>query len=383
MQLEIHGAHHRPAAEHHPEPARRHEGVARSGGRRGGRGGGEVEGQARREAACVADGEWRWVPAERASEPRDRGRTRIGAEHRPGEVGAAHVPTVDQHRPVGERRRPLEPVLGEDHRRAEVVVEAHEGGEHVVGALRVELRRGLVEDEGLGPGGERARDHAALALAARERRGIAVAEVGDAERVEHLLDATAHRLLGEAEVLEHEREVSLHVVDDELRLRVLGDEPHDVGQLTRVVGAGRTAEDLDLTPEAPTARVRDEPVDRAQERALARARRADHDEQLAGRDLEIDVRRARRASSPGTRTTPPGTRSRSCSPSATGGLIITGASSGSRANAGRTCSAGHARGLANHARLVSPAIEHVAIAAGARSVLAATHQSVMVMRRGR
>ena len=50
-------------------------------------------------------------------------------------------------------------------------------------------------------------------------------------------------VVGEAEVLEHEREVALDVVDDELRLGVLGDEPDDVGELAWVVRAswsGRT-----------------------------------------------------------------------------------------------------------------------------------------------
>ena len=57
----------------------------------------------------------------------------------------------------------------------------------------------------------------------------------DAERVERFLDAPPHGIGREAEVLEHEREITLHVVDDELRLGVLRDEPHDVGKLTRMV----------------------------------------------------------------------------------------------------------------------------------------------------
>ena len=149
--------------------------------------------------------------------------------------GRPTASAVDEDGAVGERRGALEPVLGEHHGGAEVVVEPHERGEHVVGALRVELRRRLVEHQRLRPGGERTGDHAALPLAARERRRVAVAQVGDAERVEHLLDAPAHRLLGEAEVLEHEGEVALHVVDDELRLRVLRDEADDVGELARMV----------------------------------------------------------------------------------------------------------------------------------------------------
>ena len=116
-------------------------------------------------------------------------------------------------------------------------VEPGERGEHVVGALRIELRRRLVEHERRRRRRERARDRAALALAAGQRRRVAVAQVRDAERVEHLLDAPAHRLGREAEVLEHERDVALDAVDDELRLGVLGHEPDDVGELARMVRA--------------------------------------------------------------------------------------------------------------------------------------------------
>ncbi len=60
-----------------------------------------------------------------------------------------------------------------------------------------------------------------------------------------------------------------------------------------------------------------------------------------------------------------------------------GANKGISASAGKTCNAGHASGLAIHTRLLSPAIEHDAIATGASNVLAATTQSGAVMRRGR
>ena len=113
------------------------------------------------------------------------------------------------------------------------------------------------------------------------------------------------------EVLEHEREVALDVVDDELRLGILRDEADDVGELAWVVRARRPAEDLDVAAEAPAARVRDEPVRGAQQRALARPRRADDEQELARRDLEVDVEQRRTPARPGTRTTRRGTRPRS------------------------------------------------------------------------
>ena len=184
-------------------------------------------------------------------------------------------------------------MLGDQDGGPEVGVEPGDRGEHVVGPLRVELRRRLVEHERGRRGGERARDRRPLPLAAGQRRGGAVAQVRDAERVEHLLDPAAHRRLGQREVLEHERDVGLDVVDDELRLGVLVDEPDDVGELARLVGTRAAAEGDDVATEAPAGRVRHEAVGGAQQRALARPRRADDEEHLAGRDLEVDVAQRR------------------------------------------------------------------------------------------
>ena len=92
----------------------------------------------------------------------------------------------------------------------------------------------------------------------------------------------------EPEVLEHEREVALHVVDDELRLGVLGDEAR---RRRRARAGDASVVDRPNTTtsprEPPAARVRNEPVRAAQQRALARARRADDEEQLARLDLEV------------------------------------------------------------------------------------------------
>jgi len=69
---------------------------------------------------------------------------------------------LDEHGAVGEWGRAIEPVFGEHHGGAEVGVQARERVEHVVGALRVELRRGFVEHQRGRRGRERAGDGAAL-----------------------------------------------------------------------------------------------------------------------------------------------------------------------------------------------------------------------------
>ena len=70
---------------------------------------------------------------------------------------------------------------------------------------------------------------------------------------------------------------------------ILVHEPDDVGEQSRRVVARRAARDHDVAAEAPAGRVGDEAVGGAQQRALARARRADHEQHVAGRDAEVDA----------------------------------------------------------------------------------------------
>ncbi len=183
----------------------------------------------------VAHGERGRLPAEHAPKAGDAGCAGIVGEHDTGSTRGGDAAVGDDHGAVGEGRGAFEPVLGEQHRGAEVGVEARERAEHVVGALGIELRRGLVEHERRRRRRERAGDDAPLLLASGKGGRVAVAEVNDAERIERLLDPPPHRFGREPEVLEHEREVALHVVDDELRFRILGDEADDVGELARMV----------------------------------------------------------------------------------------------------------------------------------------------------
>ena len=175
----------------------------------------------------------------------DRRRAVVVGEQRGHRLGPAQPARVDADGPVGQRRGPLEAVLGQQDRGAEVGVEPGHGGEHVVGALGVELAGGLVEHEDVRGRGQRAGDGGPLALAAGEGGGGAVAQVGDAEGVEHLLDPAAHGGGVHAEVLEREGDVVLDLVDDELGLGVLVDEADDVGQVAGAVVAGAATGDGD------------------------------------------------------------------------------------------------------------------------------------------
>ena len=107
--------------------------------------------------------------------------------------------------------------------------------------------------------------------------------------------------------------------------------PDDVGELPRVVRARRPAEHDDVAAEATRrSRAGTSPLIAPQQRALARARRADDEQQLARRDVEVDVVQRGDARRRGTRTTRRGTRSRSCRHRR--GRASTGTSSGSSAS---------------------------------------------------
>ena len=242
-------------------------------------------------ARRVAHGERRRIPAEQAPEPGDAGRAGVVGEHGAGQRrrgGDAAAVDDDTTRSASGAARSSRCSASSTVVPRSALSRAT-AAKHVVGTLRIELRRGLVEHER-----DRAPPPSAPAIAQRWRSppdsvaGLRSRRCAMPERVEHLLDPPAHRRVGQPEVLEHERDVALDVVDDELRLGVLVHEPDDVGELARLVAARRSTEHDDVAREAAAGRVGDEPVGGAQQRALARARRADDEQDLAGEHLEVD-----------------------------------------------------------------------------------------------
>ena len=248
------------------------------------------EGRVTRVAAGVAHRHRDRVPAEMVAEPRDGRRARVAGQGEGGGPRRIREAAADHdHGGVGGRCGALEAVLGEEHGRTQIGVQPRDRGEHVLRALWVELAGGLVEHEHLGRGDERTRDRAPLPLAARELGRVAVAQVRDAERVEHLLHPPPHRDRVDPEVLQPERDVGLDPVDHELRLGVLVHEADDVGEQAGCVIARRPSGDHDLTGEASSRGVRHQPVGGPQQRALAATGGADHEQDVAGRDGEVDV----------------------------------------------------------------------------------------------
>jgi hypothetical protein len=109
----------------------------------------------------------------------------------------------------------FEPVLGEQHRDAEVVHEPLQRSQDLFCRTGIQRRGGLVEHEHLRVGREHRADGDTLALAARQREERAVTEVGQTEQVEGLLDPSTHDVGCEADRLHAVGELVLDHVGDE------------------------------------------------------------------------------------------------------------------------------------------------------------------------
>ncbi len=155
----------------------------------------------------------------------------------------------------------------------------------------------------LGSPDDRAAHRDALALAARELAGLALEVRLEAEQLRDL--ARALLALGLRHLRDAQRERDVRG-DGEVRIeRVVLEDHRDVALLRRQVGDVAVADEdragVDLL----------EPGEHAQRRRLARARRADEDEELAVLDLEVERvdRRARpcrrRSASPARSARPP------------------------------------------------------------------------------
>ena len=229
------------------------------------------------------------MPAGRAAELDDRRDNRRRGEQLGGLADPDPAVAREQAHPVRERNDPLEPVLGEQHRDADVVHEAGQGGQDLLGRGRVQRRGGLVEDEQAGVHGEHRADRDPLLLPPGERAQVAVPQVGDPEQVEGLLDPAAHRVAGQPELLHAVGELLLDGVGDEAGGRVLPDVPHDVGALPWRMAYDARAVEQHVAVEVAAAEARHQPGDHPEQRGLADPGRAGDQHELALLDRQVDA----------------------------------------------------------------------------------------------
>ena len=212
---------------------------------------------------------------------RPRGHRRRGVD---GDPAVLHG-----HDPVGLGEQAPGAVLGEHHRHAAVAVDAHGQRQQLLGGDRVELARGLVQEQDRLPHRQHRGDRHPLLLAARKHRRRPSRDRRGAHRGEGL--ACPHRDLARrvAEVLEPECGLAVGPLHHELGLGVLEDEPRMPGQLARPVIA-RVESGHDHPPaQLAAVEVRCEAERGPQERRLARAGAADEQHELARLDLQVDA----------------------------------------------------------------------------------------------
>src|SRR3954453_12874909 len=144
--------------------------------------------------------------------------------------------------------------------------------------LLVECAEGLVEEDETGAQHERARDADALAHAARKLARTGAGEILEPDELDRLVDQLPHRSLRRSAPAEPEGDI---VPDAEPGERGILLE-HDADSLGHDSGDG-----LALEGYGPAAR-RAQPGEEVEQRRLAATRWADHREELAASEREID-----------------------------------------------------------------------------------------------
>ena len=89
----------------------------------------------------------------------------------------------------------------EDARDADLVVQLPQPAPQLLAHLRIERAERLVEEQHAGLDGERSRERDALALAARELRGIAAGLIAQLDEIEQVADARRESASAEGRVL--------------------------------------------------------------------------------------------------------------------------------------------------------------------------------------
>jgi hypothetical protein len=198
--------------------------------------------------------------------------------------GGAHLldaPGVHEHHAVGDLEGLLLVVGHEDARHVQLVVEPAQPAAELLADAGVERAEGLVEEEEAGLGGEGARERHALALAAGELVGVALAEAVELDEREELGHPrrdlgprAAADAQGEADVLGHRHVAEEGVVlEHHAHVPLAGGDRRDVlAAVPHLAGVGRL-----------------EPGDDAEEGGLPAAGRAEEGDELTLRDLERDV----------------------------------------------------------------------------------------------
>ena len=187
---------------------------------------------------------------------------------------------VDEEHAVAALERQRGPLLREEDRRAELAGEVEE----LFGALRIELRGRLVEQEQRGLEGEHRGEAHSLELPGGQRLGSALGQPLAPNLGERGVHARPDLTRRRADVLEAEGDLVRDRPEDDLVLGILEERRNLACEVGRAEPPGVPAGDHDAALESPAVEVRNEPCERAEERRLAGTGRAEQRDDLAGLD---------------------------------------------------------------------------------------------------
>ena len=206
---------------------------------------------------------------------------------------AGHAPLHHRDDAVGGGQAALEPMLGDHHGRAPVLVEPAQQPDELIARHGVQLRGGLVEEEQARPVHHGGGDRHPLQLTAREGVRAALEQVRHPEGQGGLLHRSRDGAGRLAPLLQGQLELGPDTAHHHLGLGLLEDRSAHPGELAGPVLAHIEPADPQLSRNFAAVEVRDEAAERPQQRRLARAGGTGEHREGARLELEADVTQRR------------------------------------------------------------------------------------------
>ncbi len=209
----------------------------------------------------------------------------FAAEHGGGRAVRHDAGLGIQHDHPGDHRQPdIHAMLDHDQRRGVRVEERPDRRDHLADTLRVEIGRGLVQEQDAWAHRQRAGQGEPLLLAAGERLGGAIQRHVEPDGVQRRPHARPDLRPRDAEVLAPEGDVVADPGEHDLRIRVLQHQPRPAARRR-----GRLAVDEERALGLALVVAAEHTRESVEERRLARSRRAEQQHPLPGFDAEGQV----------------------------------------------------------------------------------------------
>ena len=170
----------------------------------------------------------------------------------------------------------------DEHHRLALVGELAEDSEQATGRRRVEVGQRLIDHEQARPHHQRASHREQLPLPARKPRRLAAAQRTDTGALHHLADATTDLRAFDPQVLGAEGELAFDTRANDLLGGVLQHRPHAQRDVPQPQVGRQASFETHASGHLTAIGVRDQSVDRSDQRALATSRGPCNEQDLTG-----------------------------------------------------------------------------------------------------